>query len=254
MNKAKKAYKSYYKDMKAAIGGRERVSWINSCLLKGVTGKTILDIGCGEGSFLEELRDAKNDVFGIDASQTGQLACRAKGIDCALIDISRETFPYADDMFDIVLCFETLEHIENPHHCIWEIKRVLKENGIFIVSIPNPKILHPYLYPGLFCFKNFKTFLEINSFRILNIKGWGQAVMWSRFVRYFKSRDNALAGYASALIHFLSRKRNLLMRKHIGTPLGCWHSYNFVCVNHKEDKTLLERIAEETCPDENSTG
>ena len=126
---------------------------------------------------------------------------------------------------------------------------MLKEDGLFIVSIPNPKILHPYIYPGFFNTKNFKEFLQLSSFEIIDIKGWGQASALSKMNRWLKNNNNALSGILCKLILFFSRKRNLLMRKYIGTPLPYSYCVNFICKNHKSDKTLVEQLAEETLPD-----
>ena len=117
------------------------------------------------------LKEKDNDVFGIDVSEEGVNACREKGIACEHVDISTEKFSFKDNTFDVVLCLETIEHVENPHHCIWEIKRILKKDGIFIISIPNAKNLHPYIYPGLFKYRNFTNFLDLNSFEILRVPG-----------------------------------------------------------------------------------
>lgn len=248
MDRTKKAYRDYYKGLEAAIGGDGRFLWVTGTLLKDTAKKAILDVGCGEGSLLRMLKEKGNSVAGIDASESGRKSCLAKGIECAAIDISSDKFPLKDDSFDIVLCLETLEHLENPHHCIWEIKRVLKENALFIVSIPNPKILHPYIYPGLFDVKNFREFLRLNSFEIIKVKGWGQASAFNRAKRWLEKKGNPVAKNAAAAIHLFSRKRNLVMRKHTGTPLGYGYCLNFVCVNRKKEKTLSEQLAEETCP------
>ena len=248
MDKIKEAYGDYYKGLESAIGGDERFRWVDDVLLKGVSGKEVLDVGCGEGSLLRMLRDKGNRVFGIDASDTGRKSCLAKGIDCAVIDISSEEFPFKDGSFDVVLCLETLEHLENPHHCVWEIKRVLKEGGLFIVSIPNPLILHPYIYPGLFELGNFKEFLRLNSFEIIKVKGWGQAEALVRLKRWLRGRKDPVSRKAAEAIHYFGRKRNLFMRKHTGTPLRWSYSINFMCVNRKKDRTLAEQLAEETCP------
>jgi ubiquinone/menaquinone biosynthesis C-methylase UbiE len=48
-----------------------------------------------------------------------------------------ETFPYEDDSFDLAVCIEGLEHIENPTNAIREFSRVLKSGGSLVVSIPN---------------------------------------------------------------------------------------------------------------------
>ncbi|MDP8212063.1 MAG: class I SAM-dependent methyltransferase [Candidatus Zapsychrus exili] len=245
MSKVKDAYKDYYKELKTAIGGTERFFWYSDILIGQIKNKVILDIGCGEGSFLKILKDRKNKVFGVDLSGTGLNACKEKGIECALIDISTEDLPYDDNTFDIVFLLATIEHLENPCHALFEIKRVLKENGLFIVSIPNPKSLHPYIYPGLFSVKSFKDFLGLTSFEILKVKGLGQAIMLNRFIRWLKKKD---LPYLANLIYFIGRKRNLLMRKHLGTPLNCSFMYVFVCLNHKKSKTLVEEVAEETTP------
>ena len=247
MKKAKEVYDKYYQDLKTPIGGAERYLWINTGLLGAATDKTILDVGCGEGSLLKMLKEKGNNVFGIDASKEGLLAAQEKKIDCKLLDVSTEKFPYDDNKFDIVLCLETIEHVENPHHCIWEIKRVLKEKGMFIISIPNFKMLHPYIYPGLFKFKHFRNFLELNSFEIVQVKGWGQVTMLNRTDRWLKSKNNVFTRYLSKFIFYLSRKRNALMRNHLGTPLTYSHAWNFICINNKTDKSLLELVADETC-------
>lgn len=244
MSRTKKAYEGYYKGLKTAIGGPERFNWYGDVFLSNIKDKTILDLGCGEGSLLKILEGQGNKVFGIDASKTAQILCKEKGIDCILLDISTELFPYNDNTFDIVLCLATLEHVENPCHCIYEVKRVLKEKGTFIASIPNPKNLHPLLYPGLFDVKNFKRFLTLNCFEIINIKGWGQTMMLHRLYVWLGQKNKILAKF----LYYLTRKRNWLMRKHIGTPLTYCFMYIFVCLNYGMDKTLTEEVAEGTYP------
>lgn len=54
------------------------------------------------------------------------------------VNIEQDTFPYPDNFFDVVLFCEVIEHLLiDPIHAIREIKRVLKENGILILSTPN---------------------------------------------------------------------------------------------------------------------
>lgn len=53
------------------------------------------------------------------------------------VDFCFEKLPWQDASFDAVVSFETIEHLENPHHFIREIKRVLRPNGVFILSTPN---------------------------------------------------------------------------------------------------------------------
>ncbi|MDD5423669.1 MAG: class I SAM-dependent methyltransferase [Candidatus Omnitrophica bacterium] len=248
MDDAKKAYGGYYKGLDTAIGGDGRFRWVSEFLLKDIAGKAVLDVGCGEGSLLRMLKEKGNSVYGIDASESGKKSCEEKGVECAVVDTSSEKFPLKDDSFDVVLCLETLEHLENPHHCVWEMKRVLKEGGLFIASIPGPKVCHPYIYPGLFGIKNFREFLWANGFKILKVKGWGQSPAFIKMNKWLQKQDSDIARNTAEVLHYIGRKRNMLMRKHAGTPLNFSHCVNFVCVNRKQDKTLAQRIAEETHP------
>lgn len=241
-------HKDYYSNIEGPIGGDERFRWIAKTFFKGISGKKVLDVGCGEGSLLDILQRLGNEVSGIDISESGVVKTQAKSIRCELVDISNERFPYKDSEFDIVTCLETIEHVENPLRCLQEIKRVLKDNGTLIISIPSPKILHPYCYPGLFQLKYFKEFLSLNDFEISRIVGWGQAIMFNRLMRFLKGKGGAYKVIYDVL-YFLSRKRNLVMRKKNITPLMYAFCINFQCVNRKRgSKTILEKIAVETTP------
>lgn len=242
-----KLHKDYYARIEGPIGGDERFRWIADTFFGGISGKKVLDVGCGEGTLLELIRRKGNDVAGVDISHSGVDKTKAKGVICFLADISNERLPFYDDEFDMVTCLETVEHVENPLRCLQEIKRVLKADGTLIISIPNPKILHPYCYPGLFQLRHFKEFLRINDFEIRRIAGWGQAIMFNRLMRFLKGRGGAYGALYDTL-YFLSRKRNLVMRKKKITPLSWAFCINFECKNNKGNQGILERIAVDTTP------
>jgi SAM-dependent methyltransferase len=52
-------------------------------------------------------------------------------------DISDGKLPFEDNTFDVLVCFETLEHAIYPRPAMEEFKRVLKLNGMLIISLPN---------------------------------------------------------------------------------------------------------------------
>ena len=131
---------------------------------------------------------------------------------------------------------------------IWEVKRVLKERGTFLVSIPSEKILHPYIYPGLFTKRNFSEFLRLNSFQINRVVGWGQAAILSHWVKYLRERKNWLQNRLGDLVFYIGRKRNLLFRKRLGTPTSYAFCLNFVCINKKQRISRAEEVAFHTTP------
>ncbi len=155
-------YESYYSDFSGPIGGDERFRWVikNFFSESASPAHELLEVGCGEGSLLKLLRDKGYVVRGVDASETGVSKARAQKLDCVVSDSSKDKYPFAPGFFDTILCLETLEHLENPYHCMMEIKRVLKLGGRFMLSIPNPIIDHPFCYPGLFDYASFRLFLE----------------------------------------------------------------------------------------------
>lgn len=48
-----------------------------------------------------------------------------------------ERWPYQDEKFDVVISTEVIEHVENPWHFMREVKRVMKRNGVALITTPN---------------------------------------------------------------------------------------------------------------------
>ncbi len=95
----------------------------------------ILDLAPGAGLLEEGLSSSGyKNLYGADIDD--YLNFR-KLKEFKKIDFSFEKLPWSDASFDAVISFETIEHLENPHHFIREIRRVLKPTGVFILSTPN---------------------------------------------------------------------------------------------------------------------
>ena len=99
-------------------------------------GKKILDISCGTGYGSELIAENGGEVTGVDISQ--------EAIDFAKSHFKKPVFQignaekldFPDETFDIVVSFETIEHLDNPMSFINEVSRVLKKDGEFVGSIP----------------------------------------------------------------------------------------------------------------------
>ena len=100
----------------------------------------VLDAACGQGygSYLMKCWGAK-EVDGIDISEDA--ICQAKKIFKAdglnYTQNTIESLPYEDNTFDLVVSLETMEHIDDVDSFLKEIKRVLKPDGVIILSCPN---------------------------------------------------------------------------------------------------------------------
>lgn len=104
-----------------------------------VKDRTVLDIASGSGYGTQLLAKSAKKVYGVDvnepAVQYSQEYYGAKNIEYILGD--GENIPLADGTVDVVTTFETIEHIKDFKKFIKEIKRVLKPDGIALVSTPN---------------------------------------------------------------------------------------------------------------------
>ena len=91
----------------------------------------ILDVGCGDGTFLSSMRTKDWEVFGVETSESGVRSCVQKGI------AVRKDLAFADGFFDAVTMWQSLEHFETPAAGLKEVRRVLSETGVLILSVPN---------------------------------------------------------------------------------------------------------------------
>ncbi len=97
----------------------------------------ILDIGCGAGAFLNSLRTDKGcEVYGVDISEAALKETKSSfGLDIFKGAITEAPFPEAH--FDIITAWWYLEHISDPQTTIAKISSLLKQNGYFIIGVPN---------------------------------------------------------------------------------------------------------------------
>ncbi len=104
-------------------------------------GIKVLDIGCGGGLACEFLAKRGAHVSGIDLSFNSIKAAQEHAKKSNLqIDYQcgvAENLPYEENTFDVVVCFDVLEHVEDWKKAIGEIYRVLNKNGIFLFDTIN---------------------------------------------------------------------------------------------------------------------
>jgi ubiquinone/menaquinone biosynthesis C-methylase UbiE len=106
-------------------------------------GKATIDVACGEGYGSALLARSAAHVTGIDASgETIALARRRYGgaANLEFVEGRCESMPAGDASVDLVVSFETLEHLENPRALIAEAARVLRPDGLLMVSTPNKTV------------------------------------------------------------------------------------------------------------------
>ncbi|NUW36332.1 methyltransferase domain-containing protein [Nonomuraea sp. SMC257] len=105
-----------------------------------VTGRRILDAGCGSGPLFAELRDRGAVVTGIDASAGILEKARQRlgaDADLRVADLAGP-LPFPDDTFDDVIASLVLHYLEDWGPTLAELRRVLRPGGRLLISIDHP--------------------------------------------------------------------------------------------------------------------
>lgn len=75
----------------------------------------LLEVGCGTGFFASQIVNAGHTYEGVDISSSALETARQRGLEQASFTRAwAEALPFADSSFDIVLCCEVLEHVDDP--------------------------------------------------------------------------------------------------------------------------------------------
>ncbi len=98
-----------------------------------LTGKTVLDVPAGNGWVGEQLSLVGGDVTSADINEEKP--------EFAQVDMERP-LPFAPESFDVVICCEGIEHVFSPFHLFSELARVLRPNGLLIITTPNVQNLY----------------------------------------------------------------------------------------------------------------
>lgn len=153
-----------------------------------VTEKSVLDIACGEGygSFL--MADVAQSVVGVDISADAvrHAALNYVKPNLSFIQGSAIKLDFPDSSFDVVVSFETIEHLTEQQEMLAEIKRVLRKNGFFVVSSPNRPIYseesgeHNEFHVKELDFQEFDDLLKFN---FKKVEYYGQRVVMSSVIQ-----------------------------------------------------------------------
>jgi ubiquinone/menaquinone biosynthesis C-methylase UbiE len=170
---------SSIKKMLPAVGisnEKNRIAWTIKALKKIPKGSKILDAGAGEQQFktyCQHLKYVSQDFAEYDGKgdksgfQTG--TWNNSGLDI-ISDIT--AIPRPSKSFDAILCTEVFEHLPDPIAAIKEFSRLLKKEGILIITAPFGSLTHfaPYHFYNGFNIYFYKKFLSQFGFEIIELK------------------------------------------------------------------------------------
>ncbi len=112
----------------------------------------ILDVGCGTYPFFLESTEFA-EKYGIDPNVNFS-SIKNKKIKLKKMNLKKNKFPFKNDFFDAIVMLAVFEHLEyeNIPYILDEINRILKKDGVFVITTPAPwsdKLLHLTARSGL---------------------------------------------------------------------------------------------------------
>lgn len=126
-------YKSYDEDKYYILKVYDIIKNIN----EKVHFKKSLDVGCADGSFSKKLKDDFGfSVFGLDISESAVRLANANGVMAKVHNLENE-LPFQNNTFDLIIACEIIEHLYDTDFFISELKRVLRKDGVLILTTPN---------------------------------------------------------------------------------------------------------------------
>lgn len=114
-------------------GRRQVIAQALSCL-QLPPGIEILDAGCGSGRNMVDL-SRLGSVTGIELSEASVEVARSRGVG-HVVQGSVTELPFDDDSFDLAVCLDVIEHLDDDAAALRELRRVIRSGGTLLVTVP----------------------------------------------------------------------------------------------------------------------
>jgi len=133
------------KYLKSSFASRQEI--LSKCLTDfSLSGTSWLDAGCGTGTLARWLAEQGCELEAVDAATEMLRVARELTSRVPVVSpinfrqiATIEELPFPTDCFDGVLCSSVLEYLADPDTCVEELRRVLRPDGILLISVPNAR-------------------------------------------------------------------------------------------------------------------
>jgi len=193
-----------------------------------VTGKKILEIGCGSGYLLHRLNKLGAETIGIEPGNSHKTEH-----DKYCVDVIDDFFPSkkVQDKFDIILFYGVLEHIKDVNEFLSSLKENLKDNGSIILAVPDCENYIKFGDISMFFHEHYNYFTKCT----LNFN-----LAKSQFI----VKHNKKSGYGG-LIYALAENSNEPLQCEYPTLLNADKYFTLLMAKNEEIKNMFKNHSED---------
>jgi SAM-dependent methyltransferase len=127
----RKSTRAYYEGLEA---GDSELDAGNREAKRALAEGSVLDVGCGSGLFIRDLKEEGREVQGLDADPVAVEMCREKGVPILQADVD-DGLPWEEGSWDNVVFIHSLEHVKDPAEALKAAERVAKSRVIVIAPL-----------------------------------------------------------------------------------------------------------------------
>ena len=114
----------------------------------------VLDVGAGTGKILSELKNKGWQIKGVDGEKEAVRWAKKRGVVIKQHDLTKK-LPFKNNSFDLVVSLDVLEHVKDDVGLLKEMRRVVKPQGIILITVPAYQWLYSYWDKMLGHFKRY---------------------------------------------------------------------------------------------------
>lgn len=190
----------------------------NLCSFKPAVGTTVLDIGCGNGNISIFLGSLGYQVSGVDLSEAAIAKARQLNtLPNVKFEVGNaEELHGLEARYDVVICSEVLEHLNSPENTLYAIHKIMKEDGVLFVTVPNGKGPRELLVT-----RPVQKLQKSNSFAL-------QGLMWMKKVMGYSGTTAQTDADDLGHIQFFSKKHLYRLAESTGFSVKAFEHADFV--------------------------